>query len=176
MAVVATGTPAGICTIESSESSPFRARDFTGMPTTARTGDNHRDTAAFGRLGIFAQQVRGTVGAHHTLFEIDTELSEHGNGIGHHLIIAHRAHNNTDLHTFGFKFEKKTDRHDTYVMAVWYLSAYSAPGHLLPLHLRTPILLSARRRIKRSGLALLFLTFALVDSVGRCHGEVFGLT
>ena len=25
-------------------------------------------------------------------------------------------------------------------------------------------------------LALLFLTFALVDSVGRCHGEVFGLT
>jgi len=61
-------------------------------------------------------------------------------------------------------------------MAVWYLSAYSAPGHLLPLHLRTPILLSARRRIERSGLALLFLTFALVDSVGRCHGEVFGLT
>jgi hypothetical protein len=44
------------------------------------------------------------------------------------------------------------------------------------LHLRTPILLSARRRIERSGLALLFLTFALVDSVGRCHGEVFGLT
>ena len=40
--------------------------------------------------------------------------------IGHHLIIAHRAHNNTDLHTFGFKFEKKTDRHDTYVMAVFY--------------------------------------------------------
>ena len=34
MAVVATGTPAGICTIESSESSPFRARDFTGTPTT----------------------------------------------------------------------------------------------------------------------------------------------
>ena len=34
MAVVATGTPAGICTIDSSESSPFRARDFTGTPTT----------------------------------------------------------------------------------------------------------------------------------------------
>ena len=146
------------------------------MRGTARAGNNHPDTAVFGRLGIFAQQVRGTVGAHHALFEIDPELSEHGDGIGHHLIIAHRAHNNTDLHTFGFKFEKKTDRHDTYVMAVWYLSAYSAPGHLLPLHLRTPILLSARRRIERSGLALLFLTFALVDSVGRCHGEVFGLT
>jgi hypothetical protein len=31
---VATGTPAGICTIESSESSPSRWRSATGTPTT----------------------------------------------------------------------------------------------------------------------------------------------
>ena len=34
MAVVATGTPPGICTIDNSESSPLSARDFTGTPIT----------------------------------------------------------------------------------------------------------------------------------------------
>src|SRR5690606_15375472 len=34
IANVATGTPAGICTIESSESSPLSARDCTGTPST----------------------------------------------------------------------------------------------------------------------------------------------
>jgi len=47
-------------------------------------------------------------------------------------------------------------------MAVWYLSAHPAAGHLLPLRLRALTLLSARR-IECSGLALLFLSFALVD-------------
>ncbi len=34
IAKVATGTPPGICTIDSSESSPFRACDSTGTPST----------------------------------------------------------------------------------------------------------------------------------------------
>jgi hypothetical protein len=55
-------------------------------------------------------------------------------------------------------------------MAVWYLSAHPAAGHLLPLRLRVPTLLPARRRIKRSGLALLFFSFTLVDSADRDHG------
>ncbi|KAG0942168.1 hypothetical protein G6F68_021642 [Rhizopus microsporus] len=34
MAKVATGMPAGICTIDSSESMPLRALDCTGTPST----------------------------------------------------------------------------------------------------------------------------------------------
>ena len=34
MAKVPTGTPPGICTIESRESKPFKARDCTGTPKT----------------------------------------------------------------------------------------------------------------------------------------------
>ena len=34
MATVATGTPPGICTMESRESRPFKALDFTGTPIT----------------------------------------------------------------------------------------------------------------------------------------------
>ena len=36
MAKVATGIPAGICTMESSESMPFSAFDCTGTPNTGR--------------------------------------------------------------------------------------------------------------------------------------------
>jgi hypothetical protein len=36
IASVATGIPAGICTIDSSESSPFNAFDCTGTPSTGR--------------------------------------------------------------------------------------------------------------------------------------------
>ena len=68
----------------------------------ARTGDDHADTARLGRLGILAQQIGRTVGAYDALFEIDTELFERGDGVGHHLVIAHRAHNHTDLHILWF--------------------------------------------------------------------------
>ena len=37
MASVPTGTPLGICTIDSSESSPFSAFDITGTPRTGNT-------------------------------------------------------------------------------------------------------------------------------------------
>ena len=36
IAIVATGTPAGICAIESSESRPLSAFDSTGTPITGR--------------------------------------------------------------------------------------------------------------------------------------------
>jgi hypothetical protein len=59
-------------------------------------------------------------------------------------------------------FSKKQTATTSHVMAVWYLSAHPAAGHLLPLRLRALTLLSARR-IECSGLALLFLSFALID-------------
>ena len=37
MDMVPTGTPPGICTMESSESSPFKVDDFTGTPITGST-------------------------------------------------------------------------------------------------------------------------------------------
>jgi len=37
MATVATGTPFGICTIDSNESSPFKALLWTGTPMTGST-------------------------------------------------------------------------------------------------------------------------------------------
>ena len=36
MATVATGMPVGICTVDSSASSPSRVEDLTGMPITGR--------------------------------------------------------------------------------------------------------------------------------------------
>ena len=38
MATVATGMPLGICTMDSNESLPDRAEDFTGTPTTGSLG------------------------------------------------------------------------------------------------------------------------------------------
>ena len=72
---VATGTPPGICTIESSESSPFSAWLSTGTPSTgsgvlrghhprqmrrsARSGDDHFHAAAFRPGGVFAPSSSG---------------------------------------------------------------------------------------------------------------------
>ena len=53
IATVATGTPAGICTIDSSESSPSRCASGTGTPIT---GSGVTD-------GEHAGQVRGAAGA-----------------------------------------------------------------------------------------------------------------
>ena len=53
MAIVPTGIPAGICTIDSSESSPLRALDCTGTPST---GSDVFD-------GRHARQMRRTTGA-----------------------------------------------------------------------------------------------------------------
>ena len=46
IANVAVGTPAGICTIESKESTPCKALDFTGIPNT---GNGVIDAAIPGR-------------------------------------------------------------------------------------------------------------------------------
>ena len=48
-------------------------------------------------------------------------------------------------------------------MAVWYLSKHPTSRHLLPQGRCTSHLLLTRPRIEGSGLALLFLSFALVD-------------
>lgn len=57
------------------------------------------------------------------------------------------------------------------VMAVLYLSEDSARGELLPSGLRTLHLNPTCRRIERSGLDLLFLSFALVDHAVWSHRE-----
>jgi len=56
-------------------------------------------------------------------------------------------------------------------MAVLYLSEDSARGELLPSGLRTLHLNPTCRRIERSGLDLLFLSFALVDHAVWSHRE-----
>ena len=74
----------------------------------AGPGDDHADTARLGRLGILAQQIGRTGGAYDALFEIDTELFERGDGVGHHLVIAHRAHNHAYFHMNSFFISLKT--------------------------------------------------------------------
>ena len=74
MATVATGTPFGICTIDSSESRPLSAALCTGTPMTgsdrvrrdhagqmrgaAGAGDDHREPAARGRRRVLGHQRR----------------------------------------------------------------------------------------------------------------------
>jgi hypothetical protein len=79
--------PAGICTIDSSESTPFRMLLFTGTPSTgsaswrahprqvrraAGPGDDHRDAPARGGLGVLEQQVRRAVRTDDSDFVRDT--------------------------------------------------------------------------------------------------------
>lgn len=66
-----------------------------------------------GRLGIFAQQIGRTVSAHHPLLVLDAELLEHGHGIGHHLVVARRTHNNSDLHSLSVFICKSTPKPGT---------------------------------------------------------------
>ena len=72
------------------------------MRRAAGPGDDHADTALPGRLGVFAQQIGRAVSADHPFFEIDTERFEHGDGFGHHLVVAHRAHNHAYFHMNSF--------------------------------------------------------------------------
>ena len=78
------------------------------MRRAAGPGDDHADTALPGRLGVFAQQIGRAVSADHPFFEIDTERFEHSDGFGHHLVIAHRAHNHAYFHMNSFFISLKT--------------------------------------------------------------------
>lgn len=62
-----------------------------------------------------------------------------------------------------FQTGEKQTATTSHVMAVWYLSEHPTSRHLLPQGLCTPHLSLTRPRIEGSGLALLFLSFALVD-------------
>ncbi len=80
IASVPTGTPAGICTIDSSESIPFSAFDSTGTPSTGRwvfaaampgrcaappaPATITSEPRVGGRRGVLEQQVGRAVGAH----------------------------------------------------------------------------------------------------------------
>ena len=79
-ATVATGMPAGICTIESSESSPYevlerhrdadhrqrrhRRRHAGQVCRAARTGDDHADAAVGGGARVLVHHVGGAVRGH----------------------------------------------------------------------------------------------------------------
>ena len=93
MASVPTGTPPGICTIDSSESSPCSAALCTGTPSTgthgvrgdhagqvrgaAGAGDDHLDAARLGALRELGHPHRRAVRRHDRLLVRDAEALEH---------------------------------------------------------------------------------------------------
>ncbi len=90
-ATVATGTPEGICTIESRESRPSRCFSGTGTPITgsgvtdasmpgqvgrsAGAGDDHRQPSVGGLLAVGQHLLRHPVGGDHVGLEADVELA-----------------------------------------------------------------------------------------------------
>ena len=123
------GNPAGICTIDSSESRPFRAPRFHRTPTT---GSVVIEATMPGRCAAppapaiitpiprslavlaYSHSRSGVRWALTTrFFKLHTERFEHRNGFGHHVIIAHRAHNNAYFHSlieFTDLFENQKNR------------------------------------------------------------------
>ncbi len=112
MATVATGTPRGIWTIDSSESSPSRAELRTGTPITgqrghgrehpgqvggaAGAGDDHAQ-APVGRLAAVGDHVvRGPVGGHDPHLVGHAQLAEHVAGAADHRQVAVAAHDDAD--------------------------------------------------------------------------------
>ena len=112
IATVATGTPAGICTIESSESMPSRYFSGTGTPITgsgvtdgehagqvgrsAGAGDDHLQPAAGGLPAVGEHLVGHPVRGDHVGLVGDVELGERLGGGLHHRPVGVRAHHDAD--------------------------------------------------------------------------------
>ena len=112
MANVATGMPAGICTIDSSESRPLSAFDCTGTPSTGSVvleavmpGRWAAPPApammtsmprACARRGVFEQQVGSAVRGDHAGLVGDAELVERFGRGAHRLPVGSRAHDDAD--------------------------------------------------------------------------------
>src|SRR3569833_2899580 len=88
IACVPTGTPAGICTMDSRESMPLRACDCTGTPSTGNTvfaatmpGRCAAPPAPLRLLRIAEQEIGRAVRGHDARLERHTELLERGRGV-----------------------------------------------------------------------------------------------
>ena len=109
---VATGTPAGICTIDRSESRPSsraqrhrhadhrqrrRRRDHARqVRRTARTSDDDLDPPARRGLCVLEHANRCAMRRHHAHLERDVELGECKRGVLHHRPVAVTAHDDAD--------------------------------------------------------------------------------
>ena len=112
IAMVATGTPAGIWTMESSESSPLSARLWMGTPIdgqqrvsgdhagqmrrAARAGDDHFKAASFGVVGIFHHPIRGAMGGDDAAFVRHVEVAQRLGGMAHGFPVGLAAHDDAD--------------------------------------------------------------------------------
>ena len=100
MASVPTGIPAGICTVESSESRPLSAALSMGTPSTGRIvwaahtpgqvrgaaggRDDHLDPARFGLADVLGRFGRRAVRRKHPAFVRNAEIRQHLVGLAHH--------------------------------------------------------------------------------------------
>ena len=112
MAMVATGMPDGICTMDRSESNPFRALLFTGMPITG-------NLAAFVLKGgdVIRERTGIAMGAENLLFVGYAELVEGGAARGHYVPVAGTSHDNCYFHLIlRFEATKLLSICDTYNM------------------------------------------------------------
>ncbi len=105
---VPTGTPAGICTIDSSESMPFSAFDSTGTPNTGRwvfaavmpgrcaappaPATITLSPRAAARRGVLEEQVRRAVRAHDLRLGGHAELVERLHRVTHRFPVASGPH------------------------------------------------------------------------------------
>ncbi len=112
MATVATGMPAGICTMDSKESIPLSERDSTGTPITgrvslsgdharqmrraARAGDNDLYAAPEGFLGVLKQQIRSAMRRDDASLIGDAESSERIGGMEHGFPVGAAPHHHAD--------------------------------------------------------------------------------
>ena len=108
IASVPTGTPPGIWTIESSESSPWSAALCTGTPSTGSTvcaatmpgrcaappapGDDHLDPAPFRARREFGHPHRRSMRRDDVLFVGNAKALQHVDGMLHRLPVGGRAH------------------------------------------------------------------------------------
>ena len=111
MAKVATGTPAGICTMESSESSPWRCRLGTGTPSTGSRvfaasmpgrwaappapAMMHRSPAPRRLLGVAEEQVGRAVGGDHPPLIAISNSRSRRHGVLHDLPVRVASHHHS---------------------------------------------------------------------------------
>ena len=112
MAKVATGTPFGICTIDSSESSPRRYLEGTGTPSTGTMvlaaimpgrwaappapAMIARRPRARALLGVGEHLVGHAVRRNHLRFVGNAELLQHGHRVLHHVPVGRGTHHDAD--------------------------------------------------------------------------------
>ena len=151
IASVPTGTPAGICTIESSESIPFSVFDSTGTPSTGSAvfaaaipgrcaappapAISTCSPRASADAGVLEEEVGRAVGRDDALLERDAERVERLGGVPHRLPVGAGAHDQADERRLGheryFVFDFLTSSSET-ERAVFRTSASVSSSPAMP--------------------------------------------